>query len=64
MSHFVVFSPQTVLLILIFLPKYASHCQDMLHRIAFLPEIRYAFAVAIEEQCFVDVGTFSQLTTI
>ena len=36
----------------------------MLHRVVFLLKIRYAFAVSIAELCFVDVGTFRQLTIV
>jgi hypothetical protein len=36
----------------------------MLHRVVFLLNIRYAFAVSVAELCFVDVGTFSQLTIV
>ncbi len=36
----------------------------MVHRVVFLLKIRYASAIPIAEQCFVGVGTFSQLTIV
>lgn len=60
-SRFVVFSLQTFILLLVSLPIYASHRHHMLHKIAFLHEIRYACVVPIAEMYLIDVEPCNQL---